>query len=57
MIEVKYIKAEIEKIIKEADWKLETLSDKYFVDYFEETFLPRLKQLVKYLQIDDKGIK
>ena len=50
MIEVKYIKAEMEKIINEADWKLEVLLDKYFVDYFEETFLPRLKQLVKYLQ-------
>ena len=52
MIEVKYIKAEMEKTIKEADWKLESLPESYFVNYFEETFLPRMKQLVKYLQIE-----
>lgn len=45
----KYIKAEITNLIKEADWKLEALPEGYFINYFEETFLPKIKKLVKSL--------
>lgn len=43
------IKREISKLIELADWKLESLPEKYFMDYFEEEFLPRLKDLIKKL--------
>lgn len=45
----KYIKAELVNLIKEADWKLEALPEGYFINYFEETFLPKIKNLIKKL--------
>lgn len=44
------IKFEIEKLIEEADWKLEALPDKYFIDYFEEEFIEKLKKLIKKIK-------
>lgn len=44
------VKSEIEKLIQEADWKLEALPDKYFIDYFEEEFIEKLKKLIKKIK-------
>lgn len=44
------IKSEIEKLIQEADWKLEALPDKYFIYYFEEEFIEKLKKLIKKIK-------
>ena len=49
MSEDKFIKPEIENLIKEAEWKLEALPTGYFANYFEETFLPKIKKLIKKL--------
>lgn len=43
------IKAQASKLIEMADWKLESLPEKYFVKYFEEEFLPQIKKLIKQL--------
>ena len=37
-------------LIKEADWKLESLPGSYFIEYFEKTFLTKLKELIKNLE-------
>lgn len=41
---------EIKKLIMEAEWKLEALPEHYFIDYFEEEFLKKLKKLLKSLK-------
>lgn len=38
------------KLIEESEWKLEALPEKYFVDYFEEEFLPKIKDINEKLQ-------
>ena len=48
------IKEKIEKKIREAEFKLEALPQSYFIEYFEKDFL---KELKKYLQNNEKGIK
>ena len=45
---------DIEKLIREAEFKLEALPQSYFVCYFEEEFLKKLK---KYLQNIRNGVK
>ena len=44
------IKTEIEKLINLADWKLVSLPESYFIEYFEKDFMPKLKELVEQLQ-------
>lgn len=44
------IKSELERLITEANWKLEALPEKYFIDYFEEEFIKKFKNLVKELK-------
>lgn len=44
------ISHEIRKLIDEVDWKLETLPNNYFIDYFEKEFLVKLKELIKELK-------
>ena len=43
-------KIELERLIKLADWKLESLPEKYFIEFFEKEFLPKLKESVKKLK-------
>ena len=38
------------KLIQEGEFKIDALPDEYFVDYFEEEFLPKLKEIYKKLQ-------
>lgn len=38
---------EIDKLIDEAKWKLEALPEKYFIEYFKEEFLVKLKEISK----------
>ena len=41
------LKIQIENLIRMAEWKLESMPEKYFIKYFEEEFLPQIKKLVK----------
>ena len=41
---------EIRKLIDELDWKLEALPEKYFIDYIEEEFIPKLKSIYKKMK-------
>ena len=37
------------KTIKEVEFKLETLPEGYFLNYFESDFLPKIKKIYKEL--------
>lgn len=38
---------EIIKLINEIEFKLESLPNSYFIEYFEKIFLPKIKELMK----------
>lgn len=50
MQEKEIIKIELKKLIDIAEWKLESLPEKYFIYYFEEEFLPDIKSIYKKLK-------
>lgn len=39
-------KIELEKIVREIEWKLEALPEKYFIDYVETELIKKLKKLI-----------
>ena len=39
----------LHKLINEAEFKLEALPESYFINYFEEDFLPKIKKIHKEL--------
>ena len=41
---------ELEKNIDMAEWKLESLPESYFINYFEQDFLPNIKSIYKKLK-------
>ena len=47
MQDVKNIQAELKKMIKELEWKLEALPERYFINYVEEIFIPSIKTILK----------
>lgn len=40
---------QLENLIKEAKFKLEALPESYFINYFEQDFLPELEKICKQL--------
>lgn len=40
----------LHNLINEAEFKLESLPQGYFIEYFERTFLPQLKEINKKLE-------
>ena len=49
MQEEENILREMGKAIDEVEWKLEALLQSYFVNYFEQEFLPKIKSIYKIL--------
>lgn len=45
---------DIEKLIREAEFKFEALPQEYFIQYFKDDFLKKIK---KYLQNIRNGVK
>ena len=51
------MKRKLEGLVSEIEWKSYALPDVYLKGYIEEEFIPKLKDLLKYLQNSEKGIK
>lgn len=41
------MKIEIERLVNEATFKLESLPESYFIEYFEKDFIKILKEIIK----------
>lgn len=48
---------ELHRLIKDSEFKLESLPEKYFINYFEEDFLPKLKKISEQIIDDESTIK
>ena len=51
------MKRKLAELVNEIEWKSYALPDIYLKDYIENEFIPKLKDLLKYLQNSEKGIK
>ena len=46
-IKIETLKNEINKLIKEAEFKIEVLPESYFINYFKDVFIKEMKKIIK----------
>lgn len=46
-INIEILKYEINKLIKEAEFKIEVLPESYLINYFKDNFIKEIKKIIK----------